>query len=169
MQSNCSVYPCISLLLLGHVEKSPVLSGLMLPLCRSFLSNSSEAESLSTERIPNQIPFYSCLPELLTRNHTALQHTNICPHPSLPFLYLSLSSPISLSLSLLHPLPILTQLSVIPPSPQRINTAVFTLNKKGHNCGRIPPVQVSVMCCDERTWRQRGLLIMKHTGPKLQH
>lgn len=25
------------------------------------------------------------------------------------------------------------------------------------------------MCCDERTWRQRGLLIMKHTGPKLQH
>lgn len=84
MQSNCSVYPCISLLLLGHVEKSPVLSGLMLPLCRSFLSNSSEAESLSTERIPNQIPFYSCLPELLTRNHTALQHTNICPHPPPP-------------------------------------------------------------------------------------
>lgn len=97
MQSNCSVYPCISLLLSGHVEKSPVLSGLMLPLCRSFLSNSSEAESLSTERIPNQIPFYSSLPELLTQNHTALQHTNICQHPSthsslFPSLPLSLSS-----------------------------------------------------------------------------
>lgn len=88
-------------LLLGHVEKSPVLSGLMLPLCRSFLSNSSEAASLSTERIPNQIPFYSCLPTLLTRNHTALQHTNICPHPSLPFR--SLSPSLSSLFCSIHP------------------------------------------------------------------
>lgn len=85
------------LLLSGHVGKSPVLSGLMSPLCRSFLSNSSQAESPSTERIPNQIPFYSCLPALLTQNHAALQHTNICPHPP----------PASLSPSLppLHPPP----------------------------------------------------------------
>lgn len=115
MQSNCSVYPCISLLLSGHVEKSPVLSGLMLPLCRSFLSNSSEAESLSTERIPNQIPFYSCLPKLLTQNHTALQHTNICQHASLPFLSLSVSFfSLSQLTLLLHPPPILTQPSLIP-------------------------------------------------------
>lgn len=174
MQSNCSVYPCISLLLSGHVENSPVLSGLMLPLCRSFLSNSSEAESLSTERIPNQIPFYSCLPELLTRNHTALQHTNICPHPSLPFL--------SLSVSFLSQLPLLPPKSTAhshptlhlslslshPPFLQSIRSTVFSLNKKSRTVERIPPVQVSVMCCDERTWRQRGLLIMKHTGPKLQ-
>ena len=112
-----SVYPCISILLLGHVEKIPVLSGLMLPLCRSFLSNCSEAESLSTERIPNQIPFYSCLPELLTRNRTALQHTNIA-HILLSHFSLLLSS-LSRSLSqlplLLHPPPILTQPSLIYP------------------------------------------------------
>lgn len=115
VQSNCSVYPCISLLLSGHVEKSPVLSGLMLPLCRSFLSNSSEAESLSTERIPNQIPFYSCFPELLNQNHTALQHTNICQHPSLPSLSLSICFLSFSQLTLVHhPPPIVTLLSLIP-------------------------------------------------------
>lgn len=142
----------------------------MLPLCRSFLSNSSEAESLSTERIPNQIPFYSCLPELLTQNHTASQHTNICQHPSLPSLSLSvsspsLSSPGSLCCSI-HP-PVLTQPLAHPSF--FFNPSVFILNKKSRTVERIPPVQVSVMCCDERTWRQRGLLIMKHTGPELLH
>lgn len=47
--------------------------------------------------------------------------------------------------------------------------SVLSLKKKTKNgkwnCGRIPPVQVSVMCCDERTQRHRGLLIMEHTGP----
>lgn len=72
----------------------------------------------------------------------------------------------SLSWSIHQPL---TQPSLIPPFLQSISYTVFSRNKKKHNCGRIPPVQVRVMCCDERTWRQRGLLIMKHTGPSLPH
>lgn len=52
----------------------------------------------------------------------------------------------------------------IPPLLQSIISAVVTLNIKKQDCGRIPPVQVSVMCCDERTQRQRDLLIMKHGG-----
>jgi len=164
VQTNCSIYSCISFLLLGHVEKSPVLSGLMLPLCRSFLSNSSEAESFSTERIPNQIPFYSCLPSLFTRNHTALQHTNICPHSSLQFFsFLSLSATFAAPSTNNH-----TTISH-PFFLQSINSTIVGLNIKKQNCGRIPPVQVSVMCCDERTRRQRDLLIMKHRGPKLPH
>lgn len=128
----CSAVQLLSLsmhqpLLLGHVEKSPVLSGLMLPLCRSFLSNSSEAASLSTERIPNQIPFYSCLPTLLTRNHTALQHTNICPHPSLPFR--SLSPSLSSLFCSIHP-PFSHSALSHRPFLQSINRTVFSLNKK---------------------------------------
>lgn len=112
-------------LLSGHVEKSPVLSGLMLPLCRSFLSNSSQAESLSTERIPNQIPFYSCLPELLTQNHTALQHTNICQHPPLPFHQPILSSFLQHPSSPKPPFP-----TPPPPILQSIISAVFSVNKR---------------------------------------
>lgn len=174
MQPNCSVRPCSSSISSSsrafHCpamwRKAPVLSGLMLPLCRSFLSNSSEAESLSTERIPNQISLYSRLPELLAQNHTALQHAGVSAN-----ILLSPLHPPSL-----FPLPLSTHFHARPsthpqiPHPNPSACSVFSLKKKKKkkekwNCGRIPPVQVSVMCCDERTRRQRGLLIMEHTGP----
>lgn len=155
--------------------KALVLSGLMLPLCRSFLSNSLEAESLSTERIPNQISLYSRLPELLAQNHTALQHVGIYANILLSPLQ---AAPLFLSLSwltfMLGPPPILNPptlpLPGLPPhtlQPIRLQCLKFKKKTKNGkwNCGRIPPVQVSVMCCDERTQRHRGLLIMEHTGP----
>lgn len=70
------------------------------------------------------------------------------------------------SLLLLHSLNTTRSRPSFSPS---ITSAVVSLNIKRQNCGRIPPVQVSVMCCDKRTWRQRDLLIMKHRGPKLPH
>lgn len=112
VQSNCSVRPCSSSSSQAfHCpamwRKALVLSGLMLPLCRSFLSNSLEAESLSTERIPNQISLYSRLPELLAQNHTALQHAGVYANilSSLHSTLLLFFSPSldSLSSSALHP------------------------------------------------------------------
>lgn len=122
VQSDCSVRPCISCSSQAfHCpamwRKALVLSGLMLPLCRSFLSNSLEAESLSTERIPNQISLYSRLPELLAQNHTALQHVGVYANILLSPLH---AASLFLSLSrltfMLGPPPILKS----PPQPIRL-------------------------------------------------
>lgn len=143
-----------------------MLSRLMLPLCRSFLSNSLEAEILSTERIPNQISLYSRLPELLAQNHTALQHVGVFAN------ILPISTQRCISFSLPRSTHFCARPSTHPQPPPPTPTqpirwqCVKSKKEKGKwNWGRIPPVQVSVMCCDERTRRQRGLLIMEHTGP----
>lgn len=91
-----------------------------------------------------------------------LHYNTMCPHPSPASLVCLFLSQHRLLLSIHRP---------SPPPPlflQSICSRVFSLNTKSRNCGRIPPAQVSVMCCDERTRRQRGLLIMKRTGPELQ-
>lgn len=150
MQSNCSVYPCISLYCWAMWRKAQCCQGWCCHFADRFCLTARRLRVSPQRESLIKFPFIPASPRSspgITLHYNTLTYAHILL--SLFVLSLPRSAPFSAPSTRRS----LTQPSLIAPFLQSINRTVFSLNKKKQqNCGRNPPVQVSVMCWDERTW-----------------
>lgn len=166
MQSNCSVYPCISLYCWAMWRKAQCCQGWCCHFADRFCLTARRLRVSPQRESLIKFPFIPASPRSspgITLHYNTLTYAHILL--SLFVLSLPRSAPFSAPSTRRS----LTQPSLIAPFLQSINRTVFSLNKKNSRTVEEILLCRLVWCVGMKGHgRQRGLLIMKHAGLELE-